>query len=119
MIGYILHRIAWSIPVLITISLITFTLMHLAPGDPEANASDWQLRTSVTLQHASSDLVCSPPVAQDSEVLVAVGGHRTRQAASVMSDPACRKPPTPLIDCRQLSSDGIPQFLVPSSYIAQ
>ena len=32
--GYIVRRILWLIPVLLVVSLITFTLMHLVPGGP-------------------------------------------------------------------------------------
>ena len=34
MIGFIFRRLLWTIPVLILISLITFLLMHAAPGGP-------------------------------------------------------------------------------------
>src|SRR5258708_31962388 len=34
MLNYILRRLLWSIPVMIGVSLITFALMHLAPGGP-------------------------------------------------------------------------------------
>src|SRR6186713_1879464 len=34
MAGYVVRRILWLIPVLIAVSLITFTLMHLVPGGP-------------------------------------------------------------------------------------
>src|SRR5689334_13815852 len=34
MTGYIISRVLWLIPVLLTVSLITFALMHLAPGGP-------------------------------------------------------------------------------------
>src|SRR5258706_1626310 len=34
MFRYIVRRAIWSVPVLIAVSLITFVLMHLAPGGP-------------------------------------------------------------------------------------
>jgi len=34
MASYVTRRILWIIPVLVVVSLITFTLMHLAPGGP-------------------------------------------------------------------------------------
>ncbi|MEP7360939.1 MAG: ABC transporter permease [Chloroflexota bacterium] len=34
MAGYLVRRILWLIPVLLVVSLITFTLMHLVPGGP-------------------------------------------------------------------------------------
>jgi oligopeptide transport system permease protein len=34
MTGYIIRRILWLIPVLVFVSLITFTLMHITPGGP-------------------------------------------------------------------------------------
>lgn len=34
MVGYIVRRVLWIIPVLFVVSVITFTLMHAAPGGP-------------------------------------------------------------------------------------
>ena len=34
MLGYIIRRVLWIIPVLFVVSVITFTLMHAAPGGP-------------------------------------------------------------------------------------
>ncbi len=34
MIRYIVRRVLWLIPVMFVVSLVTFTLMHLAPGGP-------------------------------------------------------------------------------------
>src|SRR5579871_1420645 len=34
MLDYIVRRVLWSIPVMLGVSLITFVLMHLAPGGP-------------------------------------------------------------------------------------
>ena len=31
---YILRRVLWIIPVLLFVSMITFTLMHITPGGP-------------------------------------------------------------------------------------
>ncbi len=36
MVGYIIRRVLWIIPVLFVVSVITFTLMHAAPGGPWA-----------------------------------------------------------------------------------
>ena len=36
MLGYIIRRVLWIIPVLFFVSVITFTMMHLAPGGPWA-----------------------------------------------------------------------------------
>jgi len=33
-VGYIIRRVLWIIPVLFVVSVITFTLMHAAPGGP-------------------------------------------------------------------------------------
>ena len=32
--SYLLHRLVWTVPVLLAISLVTFVLMHLVPGGP-------------------------------------------------------------------------------------
>src|SRR5919205_692178 len=34
MLRYVVNRVLWMIPTLLTISIITFVLMHLAPGGP-------------------------------------------------------------------------------------
>ena len=34
MVGFVIRRILWLIPVLFVVSLITFTLMHAVPGGP-------------------------------------------------------------------------------------
>src|SRR5438132_3503012 len=34
MTAFIIHRILWLVPVLLFVSLITFTLMHVTPGGP-------------------------------------------------------------------------------------
>ncbi|PQP33651.1 ABC transporter permease, partial [Desulfobacteraceae bacterium SEEP-SAG9] len=34
MVNYIIRRILWAIPVLLVISLITFSLGHIIPGGP-------------------------------------------------------------------------------------
>ncbi len=34
MVGYILGRLLWMVPVLLVVSVITFTVMHLTPGGP-------------------------------------------------------------------------------------
>src|SRR5258707_9659268 len=34
MLAYVMRRLLWSIPVLFAVSVITFVLMHLMPGDP-------------------------------------------------------------------------------------
>ena len=36
MLGYIIRRVLWIVPVLFFVSIITFTMMHLAPGGPWA-----------------------------------------------------------------------------------
>ena len=36
MAGFIVRRILWLAPVLLAVSMITFTLMHLVPGGPWA-----------------------------------------------------------------------------------
>ncbi|TME11132.1 MAG: ABC transporter permease [Chloroflexi bacterium] len=34
MVGFVIRRVLWLIPVLFVVSLITFTLMHAVPGGP-------------------------------------------------------------------------------------
>ncbi|HTI28801.1 MAG TPA: ABC transporter permease, partial [Methylomirabilota bacterium] len=34
MVGYFVRRVLWIVPVLFFVSIITFTMMHLAPGGP-------------------------------------------------------------------------------------
>ncbi len=43
---YILKRISYSIPILIGITLITFLIMHLAPGNPTAMLTDMNAKIS-------------------------------------------------------------------------
>jgi len=43
---YILKRISYSIPILIGITLITFFIMHLAPGNPTAMLTDMNAKIS-------------------------------------------------------------------------
>jgi len=40
MTAYIIRRVLWLIPVLVTVSIITFALMHLTPGGPFDLSSD-------------------------------------------------------------------------------
>ena len=46
MFKYLLKRILWMIPMLIGISLISFFIMHLAPGDITSNESSFNPRAS-------------------------------------------------------------------------
>src|SRR5437868_9848227 len=34
MLVYVVRRLLWSIPVMVAVSIITFVLMHVMPGDP-------------------------------------------------------------------------------------
>ena len=45
MVGYIVRRVLWIIPVLVFVSLITFTMMHAAPGGPWAREKHLLART--------------------------------------------------------------------------
>jgi oligopeptide transport system permease protein len=42
MTGYVVRRVLWLIPVLLVVTLITFTLMHLVPGGPWAGERNVQ-----------------------------------------------------------------------------
>ncbi|MEL0104623.1 MAG: diguanylate cyclase, partial [Methylophilaceae bacterium] len=46
MFKYLLKRILWMIPMLIGISLISFFIMHLAPGDITSNEASFNPRAS-------------------------------------------------------------------------
>jgi peptide/nickel transport system permease protein len=46
MIKYIIKRVLWMIPLLIGISLISFFIMHLAPGDITSNEASFNPKTS-------------------------------------------------------------------------
>ena len=46
MTAYLIKRILWMIPMLIGISLISFFIMHLAPGDVTSNESSFNPRAS-------------------------------------------------------------------------
>lgn len=45
MIGYIIRRVLWIIPVLFVVSVITFSMMHAAPGGPWAREKHLTERT--------------------------------------------------------------------------
>src|SRR5258707_13578795 len=45
---YIVRRVLWLIPVLVFVSLITFTLMHITPGGP------WDREKAVSAQSAAN-----------------------------------------------------------------
>jgi ABC-type dipeptide/oligopeptide/nickel transport system permease component len=47
MTGYVVRRVLWLLPVLFVVSLITFLLMHAAPGTPFQPVSDKPLRPEV------------------------------------------------------------------------
>jgi ABC-type dipeptide/oligopeptide/nickel transport system permease component len=47
MTGYVVRRVLWLLPVLFIVSLITFLLMHAAPGTPFQPVSDKPLRPEV------------------------------------------------------------------------
>ncbi len=47
MIGYIIRRVLWLIPVFVAVSLITFILMHLTPGGPWDTVSSRSLTPAV------------------------------------------------------------------------
>ena len=46
MLNYLIKRILWMIPMLIGISLISFFIMHLAPGDITSNESAFNPKAS-------------------------------------------------------------------------
>ena len=46
MISYLIKRILWMIPMMIGISLISFFIMHLAPGDVTSSESSFNPRAS-------------------------------------------------------------------------
>ena len=55
MLGYIIRRVLWIIPVLIVVSMMTFGLMHAAPGGPWAREKKLPTST-VTLLNAKFGL---------------------------------------------------------------
>ena len=44
MVNYIIRRVLWAIPVLLVISLITFSLGHAIPGGPFDRENHYQRR---------------------------------------------------------------------------
>jgi oligopeptide transport system permease protein len=51
MLGYAVRRVLWIVPVLLVVSLITFALMHAAPGGPfDVRGGDHRLNASTILQ---------------------------------------------------------------------
>ena len=49
MVGYIVRRVLWIIPVLFVVSIITFGLMHAAPGGPWSREKRLPLATEQRL----------------------------------------------------------------------
>jgi oligopeptide transport system permease protein len=45
MLGYVVRRALWIIPVLFVVSVITFVMMHSAPGGPFSAMNGWILPT--------------------------------------------------------------------------
>ena len=78
MLGYIIRRVLWIIPVLFFVSVITFTMMHAAPGGPWAREKHLLPTRSrlLNLKYGLDDPI-SDPVPQ-------VGG----QASSATSGPS-------------------------------
>ncbi len=56
MAGYVLRRSLWLVPVVVVVSLITFLLMHLAPGSPFQQNPDHPFPPDVIETHGSSTL---------------------------------------------------------------
>ena len=46
MLKYLLNRLFWMVPLLVGISLISFLIMHLAPGDITATEASFNPKTS-------------------------------------------------------------------------
>src|SRR5512138_1452954 len=56
MTGYLIRRILWMIPVLFSVTLITFIIMHATPGgpwdvDPNSRASDPRIQQILNRQY--------------------------------------------------------------------
>jgi len=60
---FIVRRILWMIPILFFVILITFTLMHLAPGSPWDKAGGRQLSDTV-INNLNIRYGLNKPVAQ-------------------------------------------------------
>ncbi|GAC1534748.1 MAG: ABC transporter permease [Herpetosiphon sp.] len=54
MLGFILRRILWAIPVLFFVSLLTFYLMHKAPGNPFDNDNQKKMVDAITLKQLNA-----------------------------------------------------------------
>src|SRR5262249_34972389 len=57
----LLRRLVWMVPILLGVSLVVFSMMHLAPGDP-AEALMGPLSTKETLAKARRDLGLDRPL---------------------------------------------------------
>ena len=55
MIKYLIKRILWMIPMLIGISLISFFIMHLAPGDITSSEASFKIIAMSDMQRDSSN----------------------------------------------------------------
>ncbi|HEY7464499.1 MAG TPA: ABC transporter permease [Candidatus Limnocylindria bacterium] len=51
MVGYIIRRVLWIVPVLFVVSVITFSLMKAAPGGPWSNGKPLSQRAIAQLDH--------------------------------------------------------------------
>jgi ABC-type dipeptide/oligopeptide/nickel transport system permease component len=49
--GYIVRRVLWLIPVLFVVSVITFGMMHAAPGGPWARDKKLPANVVAALNH--------------------------------------------------------------------
>ena len=47
MLHYLIRRLIWFIPLLIGITLLTFCVIHLAPGKPTDSSSDFNPKVSL------------------------------------------------------------------------
>jgi len=57
MITFIIRRLLWAIPVLFFVALVSFFLMHLAPGGPFDKDNDKRQLDPATLTHLMNGLV--------------------------------------------------------------
>jgi oligopeptide transport system permease protein len=59
---YIIRRVLWLIPVLLVVSIVTFSLMHMAPGGPWDRASDQKPLPARTIERLNKQFNLDKPV---------------------------------------------------------
>jgi peptide/nickel transport system permease protein len=87
---YVVRRVLLMIPLLFGISLLTFAIIHLAPGDPARLLADPSMVTADQLESARAELGLSDPVpvqyVKTMKALVTgeLRSYRTRQTVNEM-----------------------------------